>query len=78
MVSSWGAMRTPSRAMISMSYLMFWPILRMPGSSSSGFSRATASFSGICGGVSFAAALPLPSPRSKLPWPPGARWPTGM
>ena len=46
MVSSIGAMAMPRRAMTSMSYLMLWPILRTPGSSSSGFSRRSASSSG--------------------------------
>ena len=41
------------------SYLRFCPILRTEGSSSSGFSTASASLIGTC--------LGLPSPKSKLP-----------
>ena len=46
MVSSMGLTTMPWRFSTSMSYLRFWPILRMDGSSSSGFSTAMASASG--------------------------------
>ena len=60
--SSWcrrsGASAMPWRASTSMSYLMLWPILSTAGSSSSGFSRASACCSGICGGARRRGARP--------------------
>ncbi len=43
-----GATSMPWRAKILASYFMFWPIFRTAGSSSTGFSIASASSSGIC------------------------------
>ena len=48
MVSSSGAMRMPCWREHVQSYLRFCPILRIEGSSSSGFSSASASRSGTC------------------------------
>ena len=68
MVSSMGATSMPTFANTIRSYLMFWPIFRMPGSSSTGFRAAiTASLSSWSG-------RPPSSPR---PSPSLPVWPTG-
>ena len=46
-VSSNGEIVSPCCASTLMSYLRFWPIFKMPGSTSSGFNRAIASAKGI-------------------------------
>ena len=59
MVSSMGATLMPCWARTLRSYLMFCPILRTEGSSSSGFSSASASAIGTC-------TIPSCEPKSKL------------
>ena len=68
MVSSIGATAIPCRAKILASYFMFWPTLRTPGSSSTGFRIASASSWSIW--PSTRVAAPNRSPRP-------ATWPSG-
>jgi hypothetical protein len=68
-VSSNGATRMPWRAKIFQSYFMFWAIFSTAGSSSIGFSSASARSRSIWPSARFAAPKRSPSP---------ATWPSGM